>query len=547
MHLILGPPGSGKTTLCLSRLRGALRHNLDTCRLIVPTATMAEHLRNELAREGFVFNPALVTTFTKFVEPYCADTPGVGSGAVEIIAAEVLERVPLSRYAAVRDLPGFVASVTQVVQEFSSAGGSADDLTRAEVEPDFIRIYEEVVQALKQRNLYLRGSQLAPAAEKIVANGCPGVEELIFTGFYSFTTPELIAIRSLAQRVRLTIAVAEWPGAVPTIRALSEIAGTIEKLDPAPPCLNRTLCVAPTLDAEVSEIARRIVKAHDNGRPWREMGVLLRSEATYVPALRSAFARFGIPARFYFSDRLSDAPAVRYIRAILDALLTGWDHLATLRALRLPGSRLESSGTGDRFEHDVLKQAPGTGLERLQQIGGESIRSLLNDLDVLTPWTTGKAYPQTWADRMRRMRTFFAPTDLQDRCSHETALLWRSHAAALDGFEAACDAAATVLDPAIPLDCKRFRQVLETVLASSELRVPDHRRDVVHVIDAFEARQWSLPIVFLCGMLEKEFPKYQSEDAIVPDPIRRRLQSQGIQLRTSEQRQSDERFFSTLL
>ena len=36
------------------------------------------------------------------------------------------------------------------------------------------------------------------------------------------------------------------------------------------------------------------------------------------------------------------------------------------------------------------------------------------------------------------------------------ALLWRSHAAALDGFEAACDAAATVLDPAIPLDCKRF-------------------------------------------------------------------------------------------
>ena len=125
-------------------------------------------------------------------------------------------------------------------------------------------------------------------------------------------------------------------------------------------------------------------------------------------------------------------------------------------------------------------------------------------------------------------------------------MLWRSHAAALDAFEAACDAAAAVLDPAIPLECKPFWNAVETMLATSELRVPDHRRDVVHVIDAFEARQWSLPIVFVCGLLEKEFPKYQSEDAILPDAMRRRLQSRGVQLRTSVQRQSDERFLFDL-
>ncbi|HYI96209.1 MAG TPA: PD-(D/E)XK nuclease family protein [Bryobacteraceae bacterium] len=546
MLLILGPPGSGKTTYSLSRLREALRSNLDTCRLIVPTATMAEHLRNELAREGFVMKPALVTTFTKFLEPYCSATPGVGSGGVEIILSEVLERLSLSRYAAVRDLPGFVASVTQVVQEFSSAGGFIDDLKQTGVEPDFIRIYEDVLQLLKERNLHLRGSQLRHAAEKIASEGCPGVEELIFTGFYSFTAPELAVIRELAKRLKLTVTVAEWPGAAPTIEALSAIASDVKKLDPAPPCLNRTLCVAPTLDAEVSEIARRIVQAHGNGRSWREMGVLLRSEAIYVPALRSAFARFGIPSRFYFSDRLADAPATRYIRGILDALHSGWDHLTTLRALRLPGSPFESGTAGDRFEHDVLKRAPGVGIERLRQFDDETVQSLLTDLDALTPWMTGKAYPRTWADRMRRMRTFFAPVDLQDRCSHETALLWRSQAAALDGFEAACDAAATVLDPAVPLDCKRFCRVLETILSSSELRVPDHRRDVVHVIDAFEARQWSIPIVFICGLLEKEFPKYQSEDAIIPDSVRRRLQTKGVQLRTSVQRQSDERFLFDL-
>jgi ATP-dependent helicase/DNAse subunit B len=55
-----------------------------------------------------------------------------------------------------------------------------------------------------------------------------------------------------------------------------------------------------------------------------------------------------------------------------------------------------------------------------------------------------------------------------------------------------------------------------------------------------------MPVVFICGLLEKEFPKYQSEDAILPDPNRRRLQSYGVQLRTSEQRQSDERFLFDL-
>jgi ATP-dependent helicase/DNAse subunit B len=546
MRLILGPPGSGKTTSCLARLRDALRAKVDTCRLIVPTATMGEHLRNELAREGFVFKPALVSTFTKFVEPYCIATPGVTSGAIEIITAEVLARTPLTRYASVRDFAGFRASIVHIVEEFSSAGGTVDDLAQCGVEPDLVRVYTAVLAALKQRNLHLRAMQLKQAAEKIAENGCPGIEELLFTGFYSFTAPELDVIRTLASRVKLTIALAEWSGAQPTIEALSDLSTSAEKLDPAPLPMNRTLCIAPTLDAEVSEIARRIVQAHDNGRPWREMGVLVRSEATYVPALRSAFQRFGIPSRFYFSSPLADAPAVRYFSALMEAALSGWDHVTTLRALRLPGSRMEAGSQGDKFEFNVLRRAPGSGLDSLRELAGENAAPVLNQLDSLTAWTTGKAFPRTWADRLRSLRAFFTPADLQDGCTHEVAMLWRSHAAALDGFEAACDAAAGVLDPVIPLECKPFWNAVETMLATSELRVPDHRRDVVHVIDAFEARQWSLPIVFVCGLLEKEFPKYQSEDAILPDAMRRRLQSRGVQLRTSVQRQSDERFLFDL-
>jgi ATP-dependent helicase/DNAse subunit B len=399
-----------------------------------------------------------------------------------------------------------------------------------------------VLAALKQRNLTLRAEQLRSAARRIAEDGCAGVSELLLAGFYSFTAPELEVVHALAKRTQMTVALAEWAGAQPSIDSLAGPATSTRVLPERLPAINRVLSVAPTLDTEVAEIARRIVQAHDNGRPWREMGVLVRSEATYVPALRSAFARLNIPARFYFSSALANAAAVRYLSTVMDALLSGWDHETTLAALRLPGAASECGPEGDRFEFDVLGRAPGAGLESLRAMAGPSLVPTVNSLDALTPWLTGKAFPATWASRMRSLRTLFLAAELRDQVPHENAMLWRSHAAALNGFESACDEAASVLEPAAPIDCRGFWDAVQTVLASCELRVPDHRRDVVHVIDAFEARQWSLPVVFVCGLLEKEFPRYQSEDPLMGDAMRRRLQSSGVHLRTSEQRQSDEKF-----
>jgi hypothetical protein len=55
MLLVTGPAGSGKTAFVLDRFREALRAGNDAIRLLAPTATMAQHLQNRLAREGFVF------------------------------------------------------------------------------------------------------------------------------------------------------------------------------------------------------------------------------------------------------------------------------------------------------------------------------------------------------------------------------------------------------------------------------------------------------------------------------------------------------------
>ena len=52
MLLVTGPAGSGKTAFVLDRFREALRAGNDAIRLLAPTATLAQHLQNQFAREA---------------------------------------------------------------------------------------------------------------------------------------------------------------------------------------------------------------------------------------------------------------------------------------------------------------------------------------------------------------------------------------------------------------------------------------------------------------------------------------------------------------
>ena len=151
-----------------------------------------------------------------------------------------------------------------------------------------------------------------------------------------------------------------------------------------------TLVRAPSIEREAEEIARRILEQAAAGRPFREMGIVVRAPETYAPVLRAALERFGIPARFYFDSRLDRHPAVRYLVGAVDAMLGGWDHARTLAVLRL-APRFADSAAMDRFDFDVREQIPNAGLGRLKALlmaaGGGPISSgaerLLSKIDRL--------------------------------------------------------------------------------------------------------------------------------------------------------------------
>ncbi len=108
------------------------------------------------------------------------------------------------------------------------------------------------------------------------------------------------------------------------------------------------------------------------------------------------------------------------------------------------------------------------------------------------------------------------------------------------------DELGAILDPAESLACPEYWKKLKTVIDAATLRIPDNRRNVVHVMDAYEARQWKLPVVFLCGLLEKQFPKHHSQSPLLSDPVRLQLREAGISLRTAFDRHEEEQFLFDL-
>jgi ATP-dependent helicase/DNAse subunit B len=554
MLLLTGPAGSGKTFRVLERFRSALRRKDAGVRLLTPTATMAQHLQNQLAREGFVFRSGLIQTLSHFVDAFAADLPQISEPLFYLIVEQAASRVNRPEFARVVRLPGFCAAMARTMQELSSAGCDAERLAGsvarhggpAPLAEAFLAVYREVDRELRSRGLATRSHRLAHAAERIAREGLPAIQTIWLDGFYALPDPELAVIGALCRHadVTLTLPTAKITEAT-RARLLAmefvEEACTRRRTEP-----RMELCATPSIEREADEIARRILEQAAAGRPFREMGVIVRSPEIYAPVLRATLDRFGIPARFYFDGDLLNHPLARHLVGIVDAMLGGWDYAETLAAIRLaPGIAC------DEFDFAVRGKMPGAGLAGLKLIAAErarggagegaiSVVELLGSIEKLEQWRTISVAPAEWGVRLKGLRELFTPGQPVPG-SYETAPIARSQAAVLDLFDGAMEEAARAL-PEPPLPLREFWRTAKSVLRLTALRVDDGRRNVVHALGAHEARQWRLPVVFVCGLVEKQFPKFHTQDPFFTEAARTQLQHAGIRLRAAADFEAEERF-----
>src|ERR1022692_1236534 len=558
MRLLSGPAGSGKTTYILDRFRQALSANDSAIRLLVPTATMAQHLQNGLAREGFVFRGSLIQTLAEFVRDNAGRAAEVSPAVLYLLVEEAARRVARPEFSRVTPFHGFSNSLARTIEEFASAG--CDSARLAACLPDvplgdaFLAVYQDVDRELARRGLALRARRLELAAATIAAQGLNGISTICMDGFHALPYPELRVVAALGRHADLTLTLGD-EDLTPALRARLIAMGVAVVSDAEHLPARRTraalaLVKAPGIDREVEEIARRILQQAAAGRPFREMGVIVRAPEIYVPTLRSTLERFGVPARFYFDSTLERHPVVRFLAGAVDAMLGGWDHARTLAVLRL-APRIADYGMADRFDFAVREQTPNAGLSGLRALllgdegqpraGAERLLHKLDSLAGLEEWRGFTLTPRNWAARFGTLRHLFRPAPPPDPATHELALQWRSQAAALRVFDEALADAASALDGMREIGIEDYWGAVKKVLRLKTLRLEDGQRNVVHVMSVHEARQWVLPIVFVCGMVEKQFPRFHTQDPFFPDAARCRLNAAGIGGRTAAESEREER------
>src|SRR3954470_23049010 len=112
----------GKTATVVDEFREALRAGDGGVRLLVPTATMAEHLQHRFAREGFVFRPSLIQTLSGFVQTITPELRQAPDTVLYLLVEDAVRRVARPEFARVAGMAGFSASLSRTILEFASAG-----------------------------------------------------------------------------------------------------------------------------------------------------------------------------------------------------------------------------------------------------------------------------------------------------------------------------------------------------------------------------------------------------------------------------------------
>jgi superfamily I DNA/RNA helicase/RecB family exonuclease len=151
----------------------------------------------------------------------------------------------------------------------------------------------------------------------------------------------------------------------------------------------------PTVAEEVTGIADLLRRAHlEDGLPWSEMAVLVRSGVRSIPVLRRAFTTAGVPVSVAADEVvLAKDPTVAPLLLALRVADEGWGVLDSDGALRLLTSPLgRASASGLRALGRRLRALARNAGERVPPPSEDLVRAALcdpADLSTVEDWVAG--------------------------------------------------------------------------------------------------------------------------------------------------------------
>ncbi|MBK9170542.1 MAG: PD-(D/E)XK nuclease family protein [Bryobacterales bacterium] len=498
MRLLCGPPGASGIPAALGGVVTAAGAG-HAFRLIVPAPGLAERARIELARRGCVADPAAVMTLAELVDA-AAPLPEASAADIEIAVADAIEEHGIPELCPVRDAPGLAQTAAGAVAELAAHGREPDDSPLS-------ALYREAAARLRDRGLLLRGER-----QRLAALSLPSHREPTWVaGFFSFSDPEMSVIEALACLTPLTVVLPKT-GTDPIVRRLMGLGASAQTIASLGEAASVRAFRARTPEEEAREIARRIAQELDRGRPARDIGVAIRGAGPWAGAVTAALARFGIPFRNSVPSPLEGEAVARWLVAWVTAWETGWELGATTAALRLA----IPPPLADTLDLTARERLPASGLDTLRELGGELVAPWLDACALSGEAADGSA----WAQRLLEIALRLPPPAAEpgDFAAVERV---RRDRAARRMLERALARAAAARSGAVPLAV--FWRAARTAIRHALVHPVDLRRDAVKMMTVYEACQFPVPCLFLCGLVEGEFPRLPAADPFLPEAVRRSL------------------------
>jgi len=591
--LITGRAGSGKTRKVLSHLAAQIQQRREgECLLLLPTQGQVDHVKGLLLREGSpAFRDDFAHTFFTLARSLGRDLPDelLSEAGRDYLIGDVLRLEPLPAFQAVRVYPGFRRLMGRVLKELKENRITSENYAERILAPlggedgtgarhrELGKAFAAYARLLRERRRCDQEDLASRALARLESDpGLLGDRTLLLVdGFHDFTPVQFRILDLLAERIPETVFTlsfdADRPEHLPfkvsaaTRRALLDRGfreevlrgnrrtddATLLRLEeklfteaaaPAEAGDSLRILRATGKEEEVERIARFITRlVREEQVPYRDVAILYHDVGGVAELLEGTLRRFGIPVRIRQPRPMGRQPLTRFLLDLGGILARGPERKTLLRFLKSGYVVGLDLAEVDRLDERLRETGPPaspagwrTLCAKLRLSGVERVFGVLSE-------------------RASRLKGEHGPEILKAGWlgMFEEIALPLGEKGSRGGEEcAALEAFHRVVDEAgmrgirgkgkMPL-ALLLQNVEEGVLQAT-FRVRDRRREVVNVIDAYEARQWEVPHLFVAGILERQFPPSPVEDLFFNDVDRRRLEATGLRFPDRERRQSEERF-----
>jgi ATP-dependent helicase/nuclease subunit B len=524
----------------------------------------------------------------------------LNEGEKDLVLSSILKDADTGYFSEVADYAGFKSALLDFIREIKENSldppAFEDVLRKVQTGKkhsplnlkcsELVTLYDRYQQALKKNRFLDKEDLLAQAQSHLNKNTFSEIKLLLVDGFHDYTQLELkilAKLTSLVPNVYVTLPHQTTNPVPPAFqvshktysrltglgfqemrldenkRTTSQMLRHIEEnvfTQPDEQALPDSgtplkITAAANMQDEVEQIARRIRKlTYAEGYTFSQIAVIFRNIEKYQDLVEDTFTRFSIPVRIYGKDSLKENSLIKAIMNTISVFTNKWQDKAVWKVLK--------SNTGIdlnliyKLEQEYLISGKTDDYNKWLKLVSipelEPVSNFLKQLKGVFCKLEGKhAYGHYCDCVIEIVNMFYIPAFVPSKENYnlEIADMMKSDAGALREFllilnNSTMGELAGVTET---VTFEEFLHTFESQVALTSYKKTDRRKEVVNIINVLEARQWEIPVVFVGGLLEKEFPRQVRENLFLKDYYRSRLNATGnIVLREASEKMAEDRY-----